>query len=384
MPGSAKSDQGTSAGSGDDLGDFMIIKRPRLNSPVTISNRFDAIAPNDPIVLESENNASEPMDDTDNVMNSDEHKPPPFFINTEDYEIDIEKMNTIFTRLVGHKSYSTKSLSKKIKVQANTVSSYKTLKKFCDDKDIPSHTHQLKSDRPFKVMLKNLHHSFPIASLTDALNAMGHTVRRINKVWNKKFQYFYNMFKVELEVADNNKDAYNINYIDNMEVVVEPPYKSQLPPQCTNCQQTFHTKNYCKNKPKCVICGQQHKTQDCTLDKSAPPKCANCGGPHTANYGGCEYLSKYAKKQSAPLSQPAPQHFNMDQQSFPGLRGPNQTNRDYRESNERAWSTPAPAPASNRFEDCMLRMERLMEKQMELTNNMLNMLTQLVSKLQCK
>lgn len=74
----------------------------------------------------------------------------------------------------------------------------------------------------------------------------------------------------------------------------------------------------------------------------------------------------------------------MDQQSFPGLRGPNQTNRDYRESNERAWSTPAPAPTQNRLEDCMLRMERLMERQMDLTNNMLNMLTQMISKLQCK
>lgn len=230
------------------------------------SNRFDPIAPNEPVVPESAVNDSERMDDTDKVT-SDENKPPPFYINTEDYEFNIEKMNSIFTRLVGYKSYITKTLPNKIKIQANTVRSYKILKKYCDDKDIPSHTYQLKSDRAFKIMLKNIHHSFPIASLTEAINAMGHNVRRINKVWNKKFQYFYNMFKVELEVAHNNKDVYNINYIDNMEVVVEPPYKSQMPPQCTNCQQTFHTKNYCRNKPKCVICGQQHNTKDCTLIK---------------------------------------------------------------------------------------------------------------------
>lgn len=214
---------------------------------------------------------------------------------------------------------------------------------------------------------------------------MGHVVRRINKVWNKKGQYWCNMFTVELEPADNNKDVYNTKFVDNMEVVVEPPYKSVLPPQCTNCQEIYHTKNFCSNSPKCVICGEGHSSKDCTRSKDDPPNCANCKKQHTANYGGCSYFRNNSRK--APMESARPANVNItrepfntyDNQSFPGLRNPNSTNREYRE--QQAWTTPAPeVPHMSQFMD---RMERLLERQMDMTNNILNMLTKLITQLSC-
>ena len=42
--------------------------------------------------------------------------------------------------------------------------------------------------------------------------------------------------------------------------------------------------------PKCVKCGEIHKSIECTVDfseKTNNLKCANCGGNHTPNYQGC-------------------------------------------------------------------------------------------------
>lgn len=39
---------------------------------------------------------------------------------------------------------------------------------------------------------------------------------------------------------------------------------------------------------RCVKCGEDHEYDKCTNDL----KCCNCGGPHSAAYGGCEFQLK--------------------------------------------------------------------------------------------
>ncbi|GFW37301.1 nucleic-acid-binding protein from transposon X-element [Trichonephila clavipes] len=39
--------------------------------------------------------------------------------------------------------------------------------------------------------------------------------------------------------------------------------------------------------PKCLKCSGSHLTADCKKSTKSPAKCANCGGPHPANFSGC-------------------------------------------------------------------------------------------------
>ncbi|GFU05760.1 RNA-directed DNA polymerase from mobile element jockey [Trichonephila clavipes] len=70
-------------------------------------------------------------------------------------------------------------------------------------------------------------------------------------------------------------------------VAVEPLNKSTMPPQCYRCQEFFHHSRFCARAPKCLKCSGGHLTSDCTKSAKAPAKCANCSGPHPANYSGC-------------------------------------------------------------------------------------------------
>ena len=57
--------------------------------------------------------------------------------------------------------------------------------------------------------------------------------------------------------------------------------------QCFKCQGFGHKAQYCTKKQKYVVCGEAHSHNNCPKKEERTPKCANCRGPHVANYRGC-------------------------------------------------------------------------------------------------
>ena len=66
--------------------------------------------------------------------------------------------------------------------------------------------------------------------------------------------------------------------------------------RCRFCQSHSHTTHdCCITAPICQYCAGNHFMADC--DKAtAVKKCINCGGPHTANFGGCKYNKEEISK----------------------------------------------------------------------------------------
>lgn len=71
-------------------------------------------------------------------------------------------------------------------------------------------------------------------------------------------------------------------------------------PQCINCQQLGHTKNFCNKQARCVKCAGNHHTKDCRKERNSTPTCVLCSQKgHTANYKGCSvYQNKLKAQQS--------------------------------------------------------------------------------------
>lgn len=46
------------------------------------------------------------------------------------------------------------------------------------------------------------------------------------------------------------------------------PSNRHDPPICKKCQRLGHTKAYCLREPRCIKCGDNHVSDQCTLDKS--------------------------------------------------------------------------------------------------------------------
>ena len=81
------------------------------------------------------------------------------------------------------------------------------------------------------------------------------------------------MFYVDLEPQHNNKDIYNLQYLRNMKIIIEPPNKNRTILQCTRCQLDGHNKSYCTRPYKCVKCGGTHMTTDCQKSKDTGQMC---------------------------------------------------------------------------------------------------------------
>ena len=83
----------------------------------------------------------------------------------------------------------------------------------------------MKQDRAYRVVIRNLHYSIAVDEVKEELQKKGHAVRNILNIRHRVNMYPLSMFYVDLEPKENNKEIYNLQYVNNMKINVEPPYK---------------------------------------------------------------------------------------------------------------------------------------------------------------
>ena len=216
------------------------------------------------------------------------YKPPPIFIHGV---TNYDKMIKCIREVAEDEQYFTKSMANNvIKLTSSTPDTYRNIIKHFKENGIFFHTYQLKEERAYRVVLKYLHHSTDVKDIHQELLEMGHVARNIVNAHHRQTKVPLNLFFVDLEPADNNKDVYNITSLQNKIILIEPPRLNKKHiPQCVRCQQYGHTRTYCNKPYACVKCGGPHNSSDCVKQKDTPAKCALCGGNHPANYKGCEH-----------------------------------------------------------------------------------------------
>ncbi|GFT61576.1 nucleic-acid-binding protein from transposon X-element [Trichonephila clavipes] len=140
-------------------------------------------------------------------------------------------------------------------------------------------------------MINGLLRSIPPRSRTKACSRIGALKRGEGRrclLWyNRKTNTNMPLFLVTLPKSPESRGIFNIKTIGFFRVAVEPLNKSTMPPQCYRCQEFFHHSRFCARAPKCLKCSGGHLTSDCTKSAKAPAKCANCSGPHPANFSRC-------------------------------------------------------------------------------------------------
>lgn len=75
--------------------------------------------------------------------------------------------------------------------------------------------------------------------------------------------------------------------------------------QCFRCQRFGHGSRHCNMKARCVKCGEEHMSSECTIPKAQNDprythdviKCANCGNNHTASFKECRIRLDFIKRQ---------------------------------------------------------------------------------------
>ena len=67
--------------------------------------------------------------------------------------------------------------------------------------------------------------------------------------------------------------------------------------QCFECRGFGHKAPNCAKNQECVVCSEAHLHKNCPNKEKRKPKCANCRGPHVANYRGCPAYKDQAFRQ---------------------------------------------------------------------------------------
>jgi len=215
--------------------------------------------------------------------------PPPIFIKStiNNYQAFCEEISNLQAPSL---EFSCKTTSNSLKLNTSNPNSYRTVIKYLKQKNVNFYTFQLHDDKPYRVVIRNLHPTTAVDFIKEDLGNHGFLTRNITNVLHYQSKAPLPLFFVDLEPATNNKDIFELQYICYTKIKVEVPKPKKQIPQCMNCQDYGHTRSYCHSTPRCVRCGDHHSSTTCTKSKDLPAKCALCFGDHPANYRGCPAL----------------------------------------------------------------------------------------------
>ncbi|CAG9122202.1 unnamed protein product [Plutella xylostella] len=228
-------------------------------------------------------------------------KPPPIVL----YGInDIAKLCEVIDKTLQKSQYTSKIVTKnQLRISCDTIDSYKKLMCLTREKGLIGHTFTRKDERPYRIVIKDLHPSTPVEAIREEVESTGNTIvgEIINARYGPEKTPTYTWF-VNLALHPKNAEIKKLKYIYHTSVKIEDPKRTSTIAQCKRCQQYGHTRNYCMRPYRCVKCAEDHNTTDCPKkDRTTPAKCALCLGDHPANYHGCKVrLEIQKRKMSRP------------------------------------------------------------------------------------
>jgi len=216
--------------------------------------------------------------------------------------------------LINPEGYTLKILgNNQVKIMPKNSELYSLIINNLNSNGIEYHTYQLKEERSFRVVLKNLHHTTDLDELKKEIESYNHKITRISNIKQRVSKKPLPMFFIDLAPNDNNKTIYDIQFLQHMKIIIEPPHFKKEIVQCFNCQRFGHSKKYCKLQPRCVKCSLDHLTSNCLKDKNTNPTCVHCEGNHSANYKGCPVYKKILnKKYPSNRIKTPPQNYSQD------------------------------------------------------------------------
>lgn len=289
--------------------------RPTHNADATVDPLTDPLAPTQrpavshsnkgtaKVIPHATKNTSDAAHYAKRNENDRADKPTPIYIYAND-KLNFELLDSKIKEIIGE-AYCTKSNKHVIRVLCKDMDSHIKLRQFLDENqdNIESHTHQLKSERGFRGIIRHLNKDTPLAWIREELSKLGFQVKFLNSVKSRFSNTLLHLFEVELAHCDNEKiNAFlQLKQLGTQLIAVERLLRQDVP-QCHRCQRFGHTKNYCCRPFTCVKCGDNHPSNECAKHKDSKARCANCNGEHTANYRGCKAYKDAFKPRHWPTA----------------------------------------------------------------------------------
>jgi len=120
-------------------------------------------------------------------------------------------MVNYLTETLEEAQYYCKALpNETVKINVNTSDSFRRLiKRLQDDKTV-HHTYQVREERAYRLVLRNLLHCIPPNEIQTELETLGHTVRIVLNICHRVTKEPLPLYSVDLEPHDNSKSIYDL------------------------------------------------------------------------------------------------------------------------------------------------------------------------------
>lgn len=204
-----------------------------------------------------------------------------------------------------------------IKIHPPTIDDYRKIQKFLDENKEQYHSYTLQEDKKLHIVLRKVPEVWHTDYVQELLRENGFHPAGAYRWYNRNGEPT-SLVKVLLPKEE--KEIFNLKHLNQMCIRVETQHSKTKDTQCHRCQKHGHAQTNCRANPKCVKCGEEHYTHTCTLPKTEPAKCANCGGAHPASYRGCP---KHPRNLARPKETQVPaaiRTFKWGQQNVAALR----------------------------------------------------------------
>ena len=133
-------------------------------------------------------------------------------------------------------------INNRVKILPTNPDAYRKLTKLLKNLNANFHTDQLNQERPFRVVLRNIHHSANLDELKFELLKRGHEVINISNIRHRITKNPLLLFFIYIkQKKKSNKEIYNVNRLMNSIVKIEPSLVKKEIVQCKRCQRYGHT-----------------------------------------------------------------------------------------------------------------------------------------------
>ncbi|GFS82430.1 nucleic-acid-binding protein from transposon X-element [Trichonephila clavipes] len=176
-----------------------------------------------------------------------------------------------------------------------------------DHRDIVTHLENIRAqhyiikrlaDRPIKVVIKGLPVKTDTADIESDLISQGFEVEKVAQLRKFSTKEPLPIFMVEVRRNEKAELIHDVKTVCYLSVTVDPFRKKPGATQCYNCNYFNHSSKNCRMTPRCLKCGKDHRTGDCSIkEKLEKPRCINCNQEgHVASLRSCTAFPKIKPK----------------------------------------------------------------------------------------
>ncbi|KAL0269181.1 UNVERIFIED_CONTAM: hypothetical protein PYX00_006993 [Menopon gallinae] len=266
-------------------------------APVVTKNRFEILS-------------EEESDEEGEVKQK--IKPPPIVIKNKLKHEEIQKIINENARHGCKIKYNSNSVC----IYTNEKSDWNLIKNDLTERKVEYHTYTDKSEKTHGFVIKGLDNDPTPDEIKENIETHNISVIKIFKMNGTKRPLFLVITKsdITLNILKN-----KINYITNIKVTWERHQKRKKITQCHRCQRWGHSTSNCNMRARCLKCGEEHWTKECTKNKEIPAKCANCGGDHPANSEKCRVYVRKLEEKETRQKEKKPTAYTLRKEDFPPL-----------------------------------------------------------------